>query len=118
MHGPQAPHEDTSQWVGQGIWHSWDLLGTAPWHSLFSTGREAVQMSQEGTQNKKQIKRNLLYFDPVLVCLYVRNFFTSVTTNGNKGYLIYFCSWQESPYREQMRTTEEENRTKQNMSVK
>lgn len=41
VHGPQAPHSDTSQSMGQGIWHSWDLLGIGPLHSLFSTGREA-----------------------------------------------------------------------------
>lgn len=44
VQGPQAPHGDTSQSMGQGIWHSWDLLGIGPLHSLFSTGREAVQM--------------------------------------------------------------------------
>lgn len=62
VHGPQAPHGDTSQSMGQGIWQGWDLLGIAPWHSLFSTGREAVQMSQEGTQNKMQIKQTCFTF--------------------------------------------------------
>lgn len=43
VQGPQAPHRDTSHSVVQGIWQSWDISGTGPWHSLFSTGREAAQ---------------------------------------------------------------------------
>lgn len=46
VHSPQAPHGDTSQSMGQGIWHSWDLLGIGPLHRLFSTGREAEWISE------------------------------------------------------------------------
>lgn len=51
VQGPQAPHRDTSHSVGQGIWQSWDISGTGPWHSLFSTGREAVQMWEGQTED-------------------------------------------------------------------
>lgn len=84
VHGPQAPHGDTSQSMGQGIWQSWDVLGTAPWHSLFSTGREAVQMSQ----NKKQIKRTcftLILFWFVFIYFLLFFYFYRCYNQGEQG---------------------------------
>lgn len=43
MHGPQADHAEVSHSVGQGTWHSWEVLGRGPVHSLRSTGLEAVK---------------------------------------------------------------------------
>lgn len=51
VQGPQAPHWDTSHSVGQGIWQSWDISGMGPWHSLFSTGREAAQKWERPTED-------------------------------------------------------------------
>lgn len=57
VQGPQAPHGDTSQSMGQGMWHSWDLLGIGPSHSPFSTGREAVHTNEkEKRENEQQMQ--------------------------------------------------------------
>lgn len=46
VQGPQAPQGDTWQSMGQGTWQSCEVLGTGPWHSRFSTGRDASEQSR------------------------------------------------------------------------
>lgn len=53
VQGPQAPQGDTWQSMGQGTWQSCEVLGTGPWHSRFSTGRDAAGVEQE---NRSQVR--------------------------------------------------------------
>jgi len=94
VHGPQAPQGDTSQAMGQGIWHSWDRLGIEPSHRWFSTGREAarVRSKRETGISRRNNKQNENCFTLITFPI-----FTNIVIQRDINTLLYVYSQHESP---------------------